>query len=220
MGLEAGTTIESLDSSWPAGGDVKSQGDNHIRLLKAVMKATFPGVGGQGFAIPIIAKETELNFLSGVTSNIQAQLNAITGNTALIAPAGTRLVFFQASPPAGWTQLQANNDSMLRVVNTGGGGAGGSVSPITFASAHTHTNPSFTLTTNHMPAHKHRMAVEKVDGSGGASVSKDNAFPTDNGEYHYTSTEGLGQPFTIGATLSSGPTFSPRYINVITATKD
>lgn len=220
MGLEVGTTIESLDSSWPLGGDVKSQGDNHIRLLKEVLKATFPGVGGNGFNVPIIAKEDEINFLAGVTSNIQDQLNAITTNTNLMAPSGTVLIFFQLVPPAGWTQLAANNDSMLRVVDTGGGSAGGSSSPISFNSAHTHSNPSFALTINHMPPHTHRMAVEKVDGSGSAAVAKDDSFPTDDGERHYTGSAGLGQAFNIGATLSSGSTFSPRYINVITAVKD
>jgi hypothetical protein len=47
MGLEAGTTISALVSTNPVGAtDPKSQGDDHIRLIKAVLKATFPNFTG------------------------------------------------------------------------------------------------------------------------------------------------------------------------------
>ena len=38
MGLETGDRISDLNASWPLGSDPKSQGDDHIRLTKAVMK--------------------------------------------------------------------------------------------------------------------------------------------------------------------------------------
>lgn len=75
MGIESTTTIAGLDSTWPLGSDPIAQGDNHVRLLKAVLKNIFPGVGGNGFATPITAKEAEINYLVGVTSGIQSQLN-------------------------------------------------------------------------------------------------------------------------------------------------
>jgi hypothetical protein len=75
MGLETGTTIANLDSTFPTAGDPRSEGDDHLRLIKSVLKSQFPGVGGNGFAVPITAKETELNFLSGLTSNAQAQFD-------------------------------------------------------------------------------------------------------------------------------------------------
>ena len=46
MGLETATYISGLNSSNPAGGDGKSQGDDHIRLIKAVLLATFPSIAG------------------------------------------------------------------------------------------------------------------------------------------------------------------------------
>lgn len=39
MGLENSTTISGLNASWPLGTDPKSEGDNHIRLIKAVLQA-------------------------------------------------------------------------------------------------------------------------------------------------------------------------------------
>ena len=42
MGLEASTFISGLTPSWPISGDPKSQGDDHIRLIKSVLQSTFP----------------------------------------------------------------------------------------------------------------------------------------------------------------------------------
>ena len=42
MSLEAATYISDLSASNPAAGDNVSQGDDHIRLAKAVLQATFP----------------------------------------------------------------------------------------------------------------------------------------------------------------------------------
>ena len=44
MGLESGTYIDSLVSTNPLGTDNRSQGDDHIRLLKSTIKASFPDV--------------------------------------------------------------------------------------------------------------------------------------------------------------------------------
>ena len=44
MGLETGTYIDSLVSTNPVGSDLKSAGDDHLRLIKATVKASFPDV--------------------------------------------------------------------------------------------------------------------------------------------------------------------------------
>lgn len=43
MGLEVATYISDLVDANPGGGDPKSQGDDHLRLIKEVLQATFPG---------------------------------------------------------------------------------------------------------------------------------------------------------------------------------
>lgn len=43
MGLESATYVDDLNTSNPVGAsDPKSQGDNHLRLIKAALKTTFP----------------------------------------------------------------------------------------------------------------------------------------------------------------------------------
>jgi len=46
MALESATYIDDLVTTNPVGSDDKSQGDDHIRLLKSTIKATFPNVTG------------------------------------------------------------------------------------------------------------------------------------------------------------------------------
>jgi hypothetical protein len=79
MPLETTTTIAGLDLNSPLVNEKVREGDDHLRLIKSVLKNIFPGVGGLGFNTPILAKETELNFLQGLTSNLQAQLASISG---------------------------------------------------------------------------------------------------------------------------------------------
>lgn len=80
MALESGTSIEDLNPSWPVNTDLISAGDDHLRLIKNVMKATFPGSGGNGFNIPITATEVEINHLAGITEDITTSLTAITSD--------------------------------------------------------------------------------------------------------------------------------------------
>jgi len=90
MGLESTTTIAGLVVTNPVASDPVGQADDHLRLLKNVLKTIFPGAGGVGFATPITATETELNYVAGVTSAIQTQLNTIGGNaTTALANAAT-----------------------------------------------------------------------------------------------------------------------------------
>lgn len=48
MGLETGNFLEDLNANNPDGAnDTKAQGDDHLRLLKKVLKQTFPGFTGR-----------------------------------------------------------------------------------------------------------------------------------------------------------------------------
>ena len=79
MPLETGNYISDLVATNPLGSDQKSTADDHIRLTKSVLKASFPNVNGAVNPTP-----TEFNYLVGVTSGIQAQIaakGAITGQT-------------------------------------------------------------------------------------------------------------------------------------------
>lgn len=101
-------------------------------------------------------------------ASLHSRVTALEG--ALTAPAGTKMVFYQAAAPTGWT-AEAINDKFLRVVTAGGTGGttGGSglapSSTITLAhthtvASHTHTGPSHTHST---PNHSHDLDTVSVN---------------------------------------------------------
>lgn len=71
MGLETGTIISDLNPNNPTPQDKRRFGDDHLRLIKSTIKNTFANVKAA-----VTASDEELNFLVGVTSGIQAQLDA------------------------------------------------------------------------------------------------------------------------------------------------
>ena len=77
MGLETGSTISSFITSNPTSSDPVNQGDDHLRLIKSVLQAQFPGTGGLGYTTAITATEAELNSLH--TGNITTILPAVSG---------------------------------------------------------------------------------------------------------------------------------------------
>lgn len=80
MGLEAASFITQLVATNPVGAtDPKSQGDDHLRLLKAVLLATFPA-------------------LNGAVNSTPAELNALHGTQWLNANDGTA-----AAPAFSWS---------------------------------------------------------------------------------------------------------------------
>ena len=80
MGLETGSFPSDLVATNPLGSDGKDKGDDHIRLLKTVLKTTLPNVSGA-----VTTTHTELNYVDGVTSAIQAQIDTLTSSKGAIA---------------------------------------------------------------------------------------------------------------------------------------
>lgn len=79
MALETGTYISDLVVANPTASDPKSQGDDHLRLIKSTLKTTFANVTGA-----VTPTHVEFNYMVGVTSAVQTQLNAkgaIAGQT-------------------------------------------------------------------------------------------------------------------------------------------
>lgn len=122
MTVETSTYLSQLNSSYPAAGDPKSEGDDHIRKIKANLLATFPNLT----AAAVTPSTTELNYVAGVTSAIQTQLNAkaptasptFTGTVTI--PAGASITGFAplASPtftgtPAAPTATATDNTTQI-----------------------------------------------------------------------------------------------------------
>lgn len=75
MALETTTYIDGLVATNPVSGDPVSQADDHLRLLKSTIKATFPNVSG-----PVTATQSQLNAV-------------LTSGTAVASTSGTFIDF-------------------------------------------------------------------------------------------------------------------------------
>lgn len=87
MPLESATYISGLNSSNPAATDALAQADDHIRLIKAALLATFPNINGA-----MTATEEQLNALSGLATDGVAIIDddgaffASDTNTGIVRP--------------------------------------------------------------------------------------------------------------------------------------
>jgi microcystin-dependent protein len=81
MGLETGTYIDSLVVANPAATDALSQADEHLRLIKATVKATFPSVTGAVTATHTAINTKVAEPVSAITSDGSAPslASGITG---------------------------------------------------------------------------------------------------------------------------------------------
>ncbi len=161
MALETATYINQLVVSNPGATDTVAQADDHLRLIKTVLKNTFPNING-----PVTAGQDFLN---------------------QPIPQGLIAMWSGVSAPAGWFLCDGTNgtpdlrDRFIVGANTNKplGTSGGSTATnsagnhshgMTGAGIHSHTGltGSTALTTAQMPAHTHTWS--------GTQTSEDNNF--------------------------------------------
>ena len=173
MALETGTYIDSLVATNPVATDALSVADDHLRLIKATVKATFPN-------------------LTGAVSGTQDYIN----NGAV--PIGTIVMWGLAvsAIPTGWNICDGTNGTpdltglfvrhadadAAGTVNVGATG-GAATDAITTSSggSHTHTaeaggnhdhgaaTATHALTIDELPAHGHPYRTTTDSGAGGSS---------------------------------------------------
>jgi hypothetical protein len=83
MAVETATYLSQLDITKPTAFDPKSEGDDHIRLLKSTIKATFP------------------NFTAAALSATQAQLDKLVTSDAVNASAPENSIAVSSSGKVG-----------------------------------------------------------------------------------------------------------------------
>lgn len=117
MSLDDAQFISELSVTDPPFNDPVGEADDHIRTTKRATQQSFPNVDKE-----VSTTADELNFVAGVTSSIQTQLDLISAN---IIEGGSKALFFNATAPTGWTIDAAFNDRALKIVSSGGGGLAG-----------------------------------------------------------------------------------------------
>jgi hypothetical protein len=164
----------------------------------------------------------------------KAYVDTVAGGAGI--PSTTKMLFAQASPPAGWTQVTTYNNYAMRIVSGGGGGTGGSVG---FTTAFASQTPSGSvsvsgtvggtaITEAQMPSHSH----SAPGGNGfiltGNSPGTPVSYVGTNGFFNWvtnTNSTGSGQTHTHGFTGSGSFTGSAinlavQYLDIIIASKD
>jgi hypothetical protein len=216
MGLETTTFLDGLNNSWPLGTDPGPQGDDHLRLIKSVLKDTFPGSGGNGFSKQIVATEDEINYLTGLTENIAAAIADAR------FPAGTTLPFYNAAPPAGWSLVTLSTTYMLIV--GAGNTSGGSDNPVYNDKVPGHFHTASGAVTDPAGWHSHSFAptqvVEPVVGGpgnifgGAGNIAISSVSIGDAGEHTHT-LSGITVSVNTGAAV-----WVPRYVGLILCSKN
>ena len=145
---------------------------------------------------------------------VDSAIATVTAAVAAVIPSGTRMLFYQAAAPTGWTQYTALNDYALRLVSGTGGSTGGSVAfSSAFASqavtgsisinAITSTSGSTTLTASQIPSHTHNFSATGSSTTAGASANIQDPGHT-HGVNGYINTNGGGAGDAYGTTHNEG----------------
>ena len=220
MALETATYINGLVATNPVATDGLAQADDHMRLIKATIKATFPNITG-----PVTVTQADLN-----------------APPVPAFPSGTRMLFQQTAAPTGWTKDTSHNDKALRIVSgtVGSGGTNGlstldATAVGTINSSIAGSTASHTLTTSQIPSHTHSGNVNLRTNweAGSSSLS-----PVGTGDARYNGSAsspsfttnatggGGGHSHGVGSlTVTSSFTGSPNalsiaYVDVIIAEKN
>lgn len=94
MPLETATYISELVVTNPANSDGLNQADDHMRLIKGAVKATFPNFTAAA--------------LSATQANLDAAVAAVVTRPNATVPAGAIMDFAQATAPAGWLECDGS----------------------------------------------------------------------------------------------------------------
>lgn len=111
MGLESGSYISDLNVAYPVGTDPKAQGDDHIRLIKTLLKATFPNAD-KAYRFPTSSGQKTSNYSVAVTdSNMTIPVN---GGVTVTLPTASLFDGLQI------TVIKADHSSLAVTVNGNG----------------------------------------------------------------------------------------------------
>lgn len=84
--IESATFISDLNAANPGSNDLKSEGDDHVRLVKNTLKATFPNITGA-----VTLTHTQLNALGSTGAATFTAITTTTGNAILGSTAASTL---------------------------------------------------------------------------------------------------------------------------------
>ncbi len=208
---------------------------SHIKLPSGTTLQR-PSFAAEGF-LRFNTSDSDLEYYDGT---VWRKISYLTGGGGSIIPAGTKMLFYENVAPTGWSSVTGINDSLIRIVDSGGGTfvAGNNFSSVnaSFSHAITGTTEGHTLTVNQMPLHGHPYVVTRksettarMNLNGGLMmrnvpddfVNVPAYTGTPNGNNYQTLIGGTGgnQPHSHNINISSSFSLNIKHINVIVCQK-
>lgn len=184
----SGSAHAVWDASTPTGSESRSLGDDRIREFKTDVQTAlehqgaFPGAdtsnpryintpsSGTTASRPTGNDRVHGMFYVNTSSKNVEQYDAVSGQWVGVGtffPSGTKMPFFQASCPDGWTKdtTASYEDRTVRITTGTGGGTGGT-NAMSTGLAHTHTSAT----------HNHSIPEASIEHTHLTSVIENNAL--------------------------------------------
>lgn len=200
MALEIADFINQLVTTNPTGGDPKGQGDDHLRLLKRVLKTQFPNLDAAVTVTP-----AQINQLSQPNPLVPVGAIVMWSGDLSLLPAGWKLcngvgTISNGSPVPDLRDKFPVGAGLTYPVSTSGG-----------AVNHSHTLSvtinGTALTAANLPPHTHSYALGSNDttGTGWTQASPGNSSGSNTPSYTLeTGSTGSGTTHTHTAITSMG----------------
>ena len=222
MPIESANYIKDLDPTNPAAPDLLADTDNHLRMIKQVLKNTFPNIDA-----PVAAKPYQLMsgvpiggiiMWSGSYTEIPTGFVLCTGQTGLTRSDGAGTInapdlrdkFIKGSLDA--TDHKTTGGSKIKAGNTGYAGGHSHLSNTEYAGLHSHggNSQSTILSVDQMPIHFHeyQSTVVQANYGGGVGIAASAPFPA------YTGSAGGSAPHWHGIG-EDGSHFHAVYIEAV-----
>ena len=188
MTVESATYVSGLNANYPPGSDTISEGDDHLRLIKSVLKSTLPNadeaINGvhTGTSAPSPTSSGQLWFDTSGTGDLKVRNKADSSfesvdTTSTALPAGIISLWYGsiASIPSGWVLCDGVYAGTPDLRDKFVIGAGTGATYAVGANAAMGNTGAHTLTTSEMPAHTHsylqRGFTKNDPGSGSQDFS-------------------------------------------------
>lgn len=211
MGLETGNYISDLVITNPIGTDDRSQGDDHLRLIKKVLKQTFPNINGA-----VTLTDEQINATAAEGALVPVGVIMMWSGTIATIPAGFKLCNGVGTISNGSAVPNLVSRFIIGSGTTSGGtydvgDTGGSSNIVVSGSTAGHA-----LTLSQIPAHSHTVPVNTNSSGGYAYVDGNDADGDDKGTIS-TSSVGSGNAHShnVSITLTGGnlpPYYALAYI--------
>lgn len=210
MGLEVATYIDDLVLSNPSGTDDRSQGDDHIRLIKSVLKNTFPNITG-----PVTLTQDQINAIQGFLVPVGI-ISMWSGSTSAL-PTGWKLCNGVGTISNGNPVPNLVDRFIIGSATNSGGNYNIGQTGGTKDVSYTGTTANHVLTVDQIPSHSHGTGQGAYGFNSNATVA---AYMANAGTSQYTGSTGGSQGHSHNITISQENGNLPPYYALAFIIKD